>query len=170
MEEIELVLVSDKHSEVLLTLSRLYTYDLSEIATQFHGYQCDEKGLYAECVRGFIEDPSSDCYLLKMTEEWAGFAIVKRKTQTENSDSKPKVSQMAEFFLVRKFRRQGVATTAACRIFDCYPGEWEVSVWPENHAACSFWNSAISDYRDGKASVIQAHHPDFCCEMITYTF
>jgi predicted acetyltransferase len=170
MEEIELVLVRDEHSEVLLNLSKLYTYDLSEIASQFHGYRCDEKGQYSECVRKFLEDPSSDCYLFKMTDEWAGFAVVKRTIQAKSSASKLQVSQMAEFFLVRKFRRKGVATTAACRIFDCYPGKWEVSVWPENNSACSFWSSAISDYRDGKASVIQAHHPDFGCEMITYTF
>lgn len=170
MEEIELVLVRDQHYEVMQNLSRLYTYDLSDIAVRLNGYQCDEKGQYSESVREYFEDPNFDCYLLKVKEEWAGFAVVKKKIQIESLDHESQMSQMAEFFIVRKFRRKGVATVAVFRIFDTYPGKWVVDVWPENRAACSFWSSAISKYRADNVLLTRAHNLAYDCEMITYTF
>ena len=170
MEKIELVPVREQHYEVMQNLSRLYTYDLSDIAACLNGYQCDAKGQYSDCVDEYLEDSNFDCYLFKVKDEWAGFAIIKKKIQLEGSDIESPVSEMAEFFLARKFRRKGVATDTVFRIFDSYPGKWEVDVWPENRAACSFWNSAISKYRGDNVSLTRAHNPNYDCEMISYTF
>ena len=118
----------------------------------------------------YLEDPDFDCYLLKVKEEWAGFAIVKKNLQLESSDHESQVSQMAEFFLVRKFRRKGIAKVIVFRIFDSYPGKWVVEVWPENRVACSFWNSTITQYRPDNVLLTRMHNPNYDCEMITYTF
>ena len=50
---------------------------------------------------------------------------------------------MAEFFVVRKHRRRGVATEAVCKILARYPGDWEIAVAERNVAARAFWPRAI---------------------------
>jgi predicted acetyltransferase len=57
---------------------------------------------------------------------------------------------MAEFFVLRKYRRAGVGTRAAHRIFGTYAGEWEVRQRSTNVSATSFWRTAISVYTAGQ--------------------
>jgi predicted acetyltransferase len=53
---------------------------------------------------------------------------------------------MAEFFILRKFRRQRVGERAAVLLFDRFPGRWEVRQRSSNQPATAFWRSAIGRY------------------------
>ena len=50
---------------------------------------------------------------------------------------------MAEFFVMRKYRRTGVGTDAARAIFERFPGAWQVREEEANVGAIHFWRRAI---------------------------
>jgi predicted acetyltransferase len=53
---------------------------------------------------------------------------------------------MAEFFVVRGYRRRGIGTAIAHDVWRRFPGPWEVRVMQANHSALHFWERAISEF------------------------
>jgi predicted acetyltransferase len=56
---------------------------------------------------------------------------------------------MAEFFIMRKYRRQGIGEYVARQIFNQFPGAWQVGQIYENQSAIVFWRSVINRYSGG---------------------
>ena len=56
---------------------------------------------------------------------------------------------MAEFFVMRKYRRRGVGKQMAFNVFDRLPGKWEVRQVAENNAGIAFWRRIILEYTGG---------------------
>lgn len=52
---------------------------------------------------------------------------------------------VAEFFVLRKWRRHGVGRAAATELFRRFPGWWEVAQEPENLPAQRFWRQVIGE-------------------------
>lgn len=57
---------------------------------------------------------------------------------------------VAEFFVLARFRRSGVASRAAHAVFDQLVGDWIVRVAEQNSAGLAFWQSAIHAYTRGQ--------------------
>ena len=55
---------------------------------------------------------------------------------------------MDEFFILYTYRRMGVGTKAVHRIFDIFPGIWELKCHPGNTGAAAFWDKAITAYTE----------------------
>lgn len=53
---------------------------------------------------------------------------------------------MAEFFVMKKYRKMGVGRIAAINLFGKYKEKWEVSVIKENKDAQIFWKKVICKY------------------------
>jgi predicted acetyltransferase len=53
---------------------------------------------------------------------------------------------MAEFFVLRGYRKRGIGTQAAYQVWKQFPGRWEVRVMESNLLALSFWGKAISSF------------------------
>lgn len=51
---------------------------------------------------------------------------------------------------MKKYRRKGVGKVASMKIFDMFPGGWEVSQWANNLPAQNFWKQVISEYTSEK--------------------
>jgi predicted acetyltransferase len=60
------------------------------------------------------------------------------------------VHDVAEFFVLRKYRRQAVGRRAACLLFQRFPGEWEVRQLLGNESATRFWVSVIEEVTRGR--------------------
>ena len=82
-------------------------------------------------------------YLLRVDDHLAGFAIISRGSRLAPA---PEVHDLAEFFVVRRYRRQGVGTRAAAELFGLHRGTWEVRQRAGNAAARAFWRKAIGAY------------------------
>lgn len=52
---------------------------------------------------------------------------------------------MSEFFVMKKYRRQGIGKKAAIAVLKKHPGKWELTVHPNNPISHKFWKSVISD-------------------------
>ncbi len=62
---------------------------------------------------------------------------------THFSDSQYSV---AEFFILRKYRRRGIGRQVAVDLFDRFRGRWEISKLPTNLPALRFWSNVIKVY------------------------
>ena len=56
------------------------------------------------------------------------------------------VWDMAEFFVVRRYRRLGIGTEIAHQVWKRFPGAWEIRVLLSNRPAHRFWERAISRF------------------------
>ncbi|GAA1483784.1 GNAT family N-acetyltransferase [Brachybacterium fresconis] len=122
--------VTDAGFDLLGRLLQLYLYDFSEHA----GYDVDERGEYHYAwLDAYRDEADRHAYLFRVGAHPAGFALVRRGEPTT----------MAEFFVLRKYRRGGVGTTAARQLLAMLPGTWSISQLASNRAATEFWRRAI---------------------------
>jgi predicted acetyltransferase len=57
---------------------------------------------------------------------------------------------MAEFFIMKKYRREGIGRSVAEQIFNLHKGQWEVYQKESNVPAQIFWNKVIDEYTKGQ--------------------
>lgn len=129
----------------LARLMQLYAHDFSE----FTGMDVGEDGLFdvgSMLTRAFTE-ASRRAYLVRLEGALAGFVILDAKSRLTGD---PEVMDVAEFFVMRKFRRLGVGRACARRAFDRFPRCWEVREQRSNTPAIAFWRATISDYTSGR--------------------
>ena len=108
--DVEVVEALDDDRTVVRRLLQLYHYDFSE----FDGSDVNPHGEYLH--RYFDEywtHSDRKAFLFRVDGAWAGLALV--------STGDP--HDMAEFFVMRKFRGHRVGAEAAAWLFDRFPGE-----------------------------------------------
>src|SRR3990170_764680 len=57
---------------------------------------------------------------------------------------------IAEFFVLKKYRKSGIGTKAAEMAFSKFPGKWYVDVIQANQPARSFWEKVFNSFTGGK--------------------
>jgi len=116
--------------EVVDQLLELYLHDLSELT----GADVGSHGRYDYFfLDDYWSEPDRHPFLLRVGGHLAGFALVGSGTPHD----------MAEFFVMRKYRRQRVGARAARTLFRMFPGEWQVRQIAANTAATKFWRAVI---------------------------
>jgi predicted acetyltransferase len=138
--DVRLVPVPFEEKAVLQRLLELYLHDLSEFDEDI---RLNEHGLYGyRYLDHYWTDEDRFAFFVRAREQIAGFALVRRLS----GDS----YQMAEFFVLRSFRRRGIGEAAARQLFARFPGNWEVPQLERNAPAQAFWRRVIGDYTGGK--------------------
>jgi len=121
-------------------LFELYVYDLSDA----FGIDVGEDGRFVvPALDAYFRDPRCHAFLIRVDEKLAGFALVQRRSRLSGDEA---VCDVAEFFVMRKYRRRGVGERVAGVLFDRFRGTWEVRQRKENQAATVFWRRAIGRY------------------------
>jgi predicted acetyltransferase len=129
---------------VLTALFQLYIYDFSEIL----GFDVPDDGRFqVPPIDAYWADPRNHAFLLRVGGKLAGFALVSGRSRLTGDEG---THDMAEFFVMRKYRRHGVGKRAAARLFGRFPGPWEVREKAENLAAIAFWRGAIGHFTGGR--------------------
>lgn len=120
--------ITDK--PVVARLLELYQHDFSE----FVDADVDEHGVFGyQYLDVYWTVPERRPFLFRVHGHWAGFALVRAGTPHD----------MAEFFVMRKYRRTGVGQGAARALFAMFPGAWQVRQEGANVASTRFWRDAI---------------------------
>ncbi|GHA30352.1 hypothetical protein GCM10007989_27620 [Devosia pacifica] len=146
---------SDRDKPLVARLIQLYLYDLAAVvdfpigADGLYDYEFLEAfwhtpfgadGLYDyEFLEAFWHTP----YLLQRDGELRGFALVKRGCPLTDEED---CWFMAEFFVMRPYRRTGFGSRAVKEIFEAHPGRWHVPVLMENAPALNFWQKALEPF------------------------
>jgi predicted acetyltransferase len=141
--EIELQKAAYSDKSILRNLLELCQHDYSE----HNGQEIDEHGLFGySYLDNYWTEPGRHAFLIRAEGRLAGFALV-RSIGAE--DGQP-IYSMAEFFILRKYRRKGIGRNVAFRLFDQFSGRWQVSQEPGNRPAQAFWREVISAYTGGQ--------------------
>lgn len=137
-EKIQLIPASLAEYPIIQNMARFYVYDMSE----FMGWDMEKTGLY-ECIsfEKYFDKENNFPFLIKYENELAGFVIVDKVGSDNSIDF-----NMAQFFILRKFKNKGVARYVAHQCFDKFKGTWEVMVIPGNEGAYRFWRATIKKY------------------------
>ena len=142
--DLKLIQASEEYKDVIRNLMQFYIYDFSEYI------KCDveEDGLFAaypDLENYWKEENNRFPYIIKKGEKYAGFVLVKFiESETRNYFS------VAEFFILKKYRREQIGKSIAMQIFDIHKGQWEVYQKESNKPAQIFWNKIINEYTKGQ--------------------
>lgn len=132
--------VPKEENSVLRNLMELYQHDHAE----WDGTDLNEHGLYGYThFDHYWTDDGRHPFIIRVDGKLAGFVMVRTPPNVEARN------RLCEFFIVRKYRRKGIGRIVTHRIFDMFPGEWEVTQVENNHIARAFWERVVSEYTNG---------------------
>jgi predicted acetyltransferase len=122
---------------------QLYYYDLSEVS----GADVDEHGRFdTVCLDTYWTHTDYHPFLIQVDRRLCGFALVNRQSRLHNPFHGHSIT---DFFVARRYRRQGVGRTAAMLLFERFPGAWEVSSGADNVPGHVFWRGVVDQYTRG---------------------
>ena len=135
---VEIERATEAQREALANLLEFYSYDF----TAYTDWDIGEDGRFGyRYLPDYFEDPRRHAFLVRVDGHYAGFALVRQLDREGRL-----VADMAEFFIMRRHRRHGAATAVAVRVFDMFPGPWELRVMRANEPAQAFWRRVAADY------------------------
>jgi predicted acetyltransferase len=137
---IEIIPASMQQKVIVANLFELYMHDFSEFVDLEIGpegrFGCGDLAIY-------WTEPARHPLLIYVDGRLAGFALI---------DGLPReapdvmVWDMAEFFILRRYRRAGIGTEVAQQVWKRFPGRWQVRVIVSNQPAYRFWHHAIERF------------------------
>lgn len=148
MLEIVLDVATVADATLLSNLLELYIHDLSEA---FPNVELGPDGRfgYGKLALYWSEPESHFPFLIRCDGRVAGFALA---TRGSPATDEPDVFDVAEFFVLRRYRRSGVGDRAAALLWNRLPGRWIVRVSEGNTGALAFWRGVIAKYTNGAAT------------------
>lgn len=124
----------------------LYQHDLSDIWDQ----DLDEAGCFGYALDRYFDDHDCSPYIFKVDGRAAGFALVDGQVRVAGGDY-----WMDQFFVLKKYRAQGVGSAAAAEVFRLHPGKWQVGQMTGNLPAQAFWRRTVSEFSGGSYAEVQ---------------
>jgi predicted acetyltransferase len=141
--DFELLYASPYYKYVIKNLMQFYIYDFSP----YVDYDVEEDGMfkeYPDLEDYWIDKDNKFPYIIKKDGKYIGFVLVNMVRSENNYFS------IAEFFIMKKYRRAGIGKAVAKQIFDLHKGQWEVHQRENNRPAREFWNKVINEYTNGQ--------------------
>lgn len=138
---VSLVPVRKAQVSTLQNLFQLYVHDFSEFWAGTERGDLSADGLFEldPHLDSYWTDPKREALFIHVDEALAGFVLI----NDHSHSGQPLDHSIAEFFVVRKYRGQGVGRQAAHEVFARHPGIWEAAIARKNIAALVFWRRAV---------------------------
>lgn len=133
---------------LLANLLELYIHDISEAFPQVE-LGPDGRFGYSKLPLYWSEPEVRFPFLIKFEGRVAGFAFATRGSPVTDD---PNVFDIAEFFVLRRYRRAGVGRRAAVLLWNRLPGKWIVRVSEGTPGALPFWAGVIAEFTGGAAT------------------
>jgi len=144
---VTLAQATHEDAERLGNLMQLYIHDLCAIFPQV---ELDANGRFAyPSLPEYLEGGSKRrAFLIHVGERLAGFVLAQRGSPFTDD---PEVWDIAEFFVLRRYRGGGVGRDAAESLWRLLPGRWTVRAIAKNPDAVRFWRRVTATYTHGDA-------------------
>ncbi len=137
---LEVVSATPDQAPILANLLELYAHDFSE----FHNLEIGDDGRFGyRPLPLYWSEPNRHPIIIRVDGKLAGLVLVKKGSDVSGRDA---VWDMAEFFILRGYRRRGIGTKVAHKVWSRFPGLWEVRVMQANVSAQRFWAEAIATF------------------------
>ena len=122
----------------LAQLFQLYCYDNSA----WSGESVLADGRYDVCDAGlaeYVHTPGHTASWIEVDGELAGFFLTEPGMAGELA-----VQEFSDFFILKKYRRRGVALEVVRRVLLDSAQTWLVATFRDDAAACAFWRHAFA--------------------------
>ena len=127
----------------LTRLNQLYRYDLSE----FSGHDTGPDAAFDDAgLAQYVDSPQYCGHFFYVGDALAGFGLVNLNSHSIRGEV---VRNLDDFFVLRKWRRQGVGAAAARLLLSAYPGRWQVNKRTYNPPAMAFWACVAEEVSSG---------------------
>jgi len=147
---IELVPVDVSEKEILRNLLEKYDYEFS----QYDQRDVNNLGLYGyDYLDYYWTEEGRHAFFIKVDGKLAGFVMINTYLEVEAATD----HTVAEFSVMHKYRGRGVGRYAAFRVFDMFPGKWQLKRHPKNLGSVHFWNKIVSEYTGGDFIYMPSH-------------
>lgn len=147
-EPVALALAVPSDAALLANLLELYIHDLSDVFAHPE-LGPDGRFGYPHLPLYFSEADRRFACVIRQGTRALGFALVTRGSPVVEDAG---VYDVAEFFVVRRYRRSGVGRQAAMLLWRLFPGKWSVRVSEGNPRALAFWTQIVAEFAAGTAS------------------
>lgn len=138
--KVELIAATADQEPILANLLELYCHDFSEIIN----LNLNSSGRFGyPPLPLYWQENGRYPFLVKVDNNLAGFVLVKKGSEVSGAHE---VWDIAEFFIVRGYRRHGIGIRIAHEVWRRFPGRWEVRVTQMNRAGQSFWERAVASF------------------------
>ena len=129
----------ENEKEIIKNLMQLYTYELSFFEDETTNFKLLDNGLYelSKYLELYWKEEERHPYILKCNGELAGFVL---ERFNENN-----INEIAEFFIINKYRKLGAGTFMAKEMFKRYKGKWEIRTLLNNKRAQEFWRKIVKE-------------------------
>ncbi|WP_318434964.1 GNAT family N-acetyltransferase [Photobacterium leiognathi] len=149
--EVQLVKIEREERHVLENLFCYYVYDMSEYMKWNLAKDGTFRGYDVSKFNPYWNRDDHIPYFIKVNNELAGFVLIRRYP------SDLTLYDVDQFFVLRKFKGQGVGKLVLAQVVKAFLGKWQIRILLENSGALSFWKSAVSnivgeDYTLSKAN------------------
>jgi predicted acetyltransferase len=92
----------------------------------------------------YWQKPNRFPFFIEVDEKIAGFVLI-NDYNLVNKNGK----NIAEFYIRKEFRRNGVGKMTAIKVFDIFKGNWEIRELKDNIEGQFFWRKVIDKYTNG---------------------
>lgn len=138
----------------IANLLQLCLYERSDA-----GVDVSSQGRYPHpALDAYWSEPDHAAFLICAQQQLVGFALVNGASRL---GSPLEGRAVAEFFILRRHRRQGIGRAAAAQIFDRFPGPWEVATPAAYVPAQSFWRGTVHRYTGGRYDEVWVQQPEW---------
>lgn len=125
---------------LLGNLLELYAHELSDVFPEVV-LGPDGRFGYARLPLYWSEPDRRFPFVIRADGQVAGFVLATRGSPATED---PEVLDVAEFFVLRRYRRRGVGQRAARLLWRRLPGRWTVRVAEENRGGLAFWGDVLA--------------------------
>ena len=138
--------IPHEQKSIFIQLLNLYCYDF----TEFTNNDINEHGYFYNPYLDHLwtdelwSNNTLHPYFIRVDENLSGFVIIKDGGYLYLDDKN--AHNIDEFFVMKKYRRNGIGRFAAETAFDLFKGKWEVCQLQNNLPARKFWEMVISNF------------------------
>jgi predicted acetyltransferase len=139
--------ITPEDGVLLGNLLELYIHDLSAIFVDVR-LGADGRFGYQDLPSYLSGSRDRFAFLIQCDQAVAGFVLARRGSPVADD---PDVLDVAEFFVLRRFRANGVGRSAAKLLWDNLRGAWTIRASTANPSAVAFWRSVVGRYTGNAA-------------------
>jgi predicted acetyltransferase len=145
MSELDVSIAMPEDRVALANMMQLYIHDFSEHwagEARAQGELRDDGRFPEYPLDAYWREHGHIPLLFRSSGRLIGFALLNSTSHSNWTLDR----NMGEFFVARKYRRNGIGTEAAHTIFGRYPGRWETAIARRNVAALPFWRRVVAKH------------------------
>lgn len=147
MAEVTLERAAAADRPLLANLLELYVHDVSDVFTEV-ALGADGRFGYPKLPLYFSEPARRFPFVIRSDGGVAGFVLA---TRGSSAAAEPDAHDVAEFFVLKRYRRAGVGEAAAFLLWRRLPGKWTVRVAERNASGLAFWSRTVAKFTHGAA-------------------